>query len=596
MIGQQPYNFNREEYEILSKNMGSIAAKSQQIIKEFLQHHAKHMGQTNQDPLNIGESFMDLMAGIMSDPARLFQAQMSLVNGYFKIWRNITEKWSDQDAKPVTPTAKGDRRFKHPDWEHNPMFDYIKQSYLLTAEWLQETVAETPGLAPKDAQKVEFYTKQYVDAMSPSNFMFTNPEVLRETIDSRGENLVRGLQNLLDDLKESDGQLKIRQADPAAFEVGGNVATTPGKVIYQNELMQLIQYESTTKTVYRRPLVIFPPWINKFYILDLKPENSFVQWAVAKGYTVFIVSWVNPDEKLSRKLFEDYMLDGIIAALDAIELATGERNVSAIGYCIGGTLLACALAYMAAKGDHRIKAATFFTSQVDFSDPGELGVFIDEAQLNQLDEKMAEKGYLASSEMASAFNMLRANDLVWSFVVNNYLMGREPYPFDLLFWNSDATRMPRSMHIFYLREMYLHNRLVKPGGIVLNGIPIDLAKISIPVYLQSGKEDHIAPYQSVFKATQHFKGPVRFMIAGSGHIAGVINPPSAKKYMYWMNEAQPDSLEKWLEGAEKHPGSWWPDWHKWLSEKSGKRVPARIPGAGKLAPLENAPGSYVKIK
>jgi polyhydroxyalkanoate synthase len=350
--------------------------------------------------------------------------------------------------------------------------------------------------------------------------------------------------------------------------------------------------------VYRTPLLIVPPWINKFYILDLKPQNSFIKWATEHGYTVFVISWVNPDEKLTNLVFEDYMKLGPLAAFDAIEKATGEKKVSAIGYCIGGTLMATTLAYMAARGDDRIVACTFFTAQVDFTEPGELGVFIDEDQLAGVEEVMSKKGYLDGTEMATTFNMLRANDLIWSFVVNNYLMGKDPFPFDLLFWNADATRMPAAMHIYYLRNMYQRNLLAKPGGLVIDNVPIDLGKITIPAYLQSGKDDHIAPAKSVYKATQLFSGPVRFMLAGSGHIAGVVNPPAAKKYQHWLNETakNPPTLEEWRAGATEYPGSWWNDWDKWLSEKSGPKVPARVPGSGGLPAIEDAPGSYVKVR
>ena len=590
------------DYESLLKNMEQIAEKSKKVLNEFLKRQSQGNGTHDPDPLNLGESFLKLSTAMMADPQRLFQAQLSLVQEYFLLWQNSFSKWmgpnSDQASKETNKDRRkgGDRRFQHPGWDEWPLFNYLKQSYLLTSRWLQDTVKNTPGLSAIDALKTEFYTRQFVDALSPSNFLLTNPEAIRETIDSKGENLVRGLQNLLDDLKNSEGELKIRQTDDSVFEVGTNLATTPGKVIYQNDLMQLIQYNPISKTVYKRPLLIIPPWINKYYILDLKRKNSFIRWAVERGYTLFVVSWVNPDERLAKKRFEDYMTEGVLSAIDAIELAVGENDVSAIGYCIGGTLLACTLAYMAAKDDHRIKAATFFTAQVDFSEPGELAVFIEEEQIKKLDERMAEKGYLDASSMANTFNMLRANDLIWSFVVNNYLMGREPYPFDLLYWNSDSTRLPRAMHLFYLKEMYLHNRLVEPGRISLDGVPIDLTKITIPVYIQSGREDHIAPYPSVFKAKHHFKGPVRFMVAGSGHIAGVVNPPAAKKYKYWMNEDQPNDLDDWMKGAQEHPGSWWPDWHQWLSKKSGKRIPARKPGSGQLACIEDAPGSYVKAK
>lgn len=585
-------------YEALIKNMGHISARCQELVNEFSQQHTGAHKSPEVDPLNISDTFIKLGAAMIADPERLVQTQISLMNQYTDLWQKMLSKWGKQkEIEPQsTPDKKGDRRFKDAAWEENPLFDHLKQAYLLTAQHIEKTVAETPGLEDKDAQKAAFYTRQLVDAISPRNFLLTNPEALRETISTKGENLVRGLRNVLEDLKAGEGQLKIRQTDTKAFEVGVNIATTPGKVIFRNELMELIQYTPLTKTVFRRPLLIIPPWINKFYILDLEPKNSFIRWMVSKGYTVFVISWVNPDTTLAEKSFVDYMHEGIFAALDAMTMATGESEVTAVGYCIGGTLLAGTLAYMAARGDDRIKAATMLVAQVDFSEPGELAVFIDEEQINALDKKMSEKGYLESSSMSTTFNLLRANDLIWSFVVNNYLLGKEPYPFNLLYWNQDSTRMPRAMHLFYLREMYLHNRLVKPGAIIFDDIPIDLTKIMVPVYLQSAQEDHISPYPSVFKGKHYFRGPVRFIIAGSGHIAGVINPPAAQKYHYLVNEKQPDNLDEWLAGADEHPGSWWPDWHQWLYRKSGKKVPARIPGDGQLKALEDAPGSYVKMK
>ncbi|MEO1575417.1 MAG: class I poly(R)-hydroxyalkanoic acid synthase, partial [Pseudomonadota bacterium] len=430
----------------------------------------------------------------------------------------------------------------------------------------------------------------------PSNFPLTNPEVIKETLDSGGQNLMRGLQNLARDMKAGGGSLRITMADPDAYELGLNVATTPGKVVFQNDAMQLIQYEPTTKRVYRRPLVIFPPWINKYYILDLQPENSFVRYAVSRGYTVFLVSWVNPDERLAKKTMDDYLREGIFGALDAVEQATGQREVTTIGYCIGGTLMSAALAHMAATGDDRIKANTIFAAQMDFSQAGDLRVFIDETQLEQLDRRMSKKGYLDGDDMYGAFNLLRSNDLIWSFWVNNYLMGKDPLKFDLLYWNGDTTRMPRALHMYYLREMYLKNNLSKPGGITLDGVPIDLGKVETPIYLQASREDHIAPYPSVFKSVNLFSGPVRFTLAGSGHIAGVINPPSANKYNYWMNEAQPADLDEWMAGAESFDGSWWDDWDRWLKGYSGSKVAARVPGERDLPVIEDAPGSYAKAR
>jgi polyhydroxyalkanoate synthase subunit PhaC len=588
---------SQAEAEKMQAAFKDIAERSQKLLKEFAERYQAE-GPQPADPLRLTQTFLDFTAKMLADPNRLVQAQLELWQQYMQLWQVTAQRMMGQPVEPVVEPAKGDKRFNDPAWKDEVVFDYLKQSYLLTARWLQSTVKETAGVDDKTAQKVEFYTRQFVDALSPSNFALTNPQVVRATVESKGENLVKGLQNLLTDLERGKGNLVIRQTDMKAFRVGENVATSPGKVVYQNKLMQLVQYAPTTDEVYAMPLLIVPPWINKFYILDLKPENSFIKWATGQGYTVFVISWVNPDQELSKLTFEDYIKQGPLAALDAIEQATGEKKVSAIGYCIGGTLMATTLAYMAARGDERIAACTFFTAQVDFTEPGELGVFIDEDQLAGIEQVMSKTGYLDGTKMANTFNMLRANDLIWSFVVNNYLMGKDPFPFDLLFWNADATRMPAAMHIYYLRNMYQRNLLAKPGALAIDNVPIDLGKITIPVYLQAGKEDHIAPAKSVYKATQLFRGPVRFMLAGSGHIAGVVNPPRAKKYQHWLNETgkNPPTLDEWRAGATEYPGSWWNDWDKWLSEKSGPKVPARIPGASGLPALEDAPGSYVKVR
>ena len=589
--------FSAAEAEKMQAAFKDIAERSQKLLAEFAERY-KADGPQPVDPLYLTNTFMDFTAKMLADPNKLLQAQMELWNQYVKLWEVTAKRMMGQPVEPMAEPAKGDKRFADPAWRDEVVFDYLKQSYLLTARWLQGTVKEVEGVDDKTAQKVEFYTRQFIDAMSPSNFAMTNPQVVKATIESKGENLVKGLQNLLTDLERGKGNLAIRQTDMNAFKVGGNVATSPGKVVYQNEVMQLIQYAPATEQVWQMPLLIVPPWINKFYILDLKPQNSFIKWATEHGYTVFVISWVNPGAELIHLTFEDYMKKGPLAALDAIEKATGEKKVSAIGYCIGGTLMATTLAYMAARNDDRIAACTFFTAQVDFTEPGELGVFIDEDQLAGVEQAMSKKGYLEGTEMATTFNMLRANDLIWSFVVNNYLMGKDPFPFDLLFWNADATRMPAAMHSYYLRNMYQKNLLAKPGGLVVDNVPIDLKKISIPVYIQAGKDDHIAPAKSVYKATQIYSGPVRFMLAGSGHIAGVVNPPSAKKYMHWLNETpkNPATLEEWRAGATEFPGSWWNDWDKWLSAKSGAKVPARVPGSGGLPAIEDAPGSYVKVR
>ena len=585
--------------EAWTKIWAGVAEQSQKLLTDFASRQgegAKPAAPLPFDPLNLSGAFANHMARLLAEPDKLAQAQMQLWQDYAKLWANVTDRFLGRETEPLVRPDKGDKRFKDPAWQDSALFDYLKQSYLLTARWMQQTVHDVDGVDPKTAQKVDFYTRQFVDALSPSNFLMTNPEVLRATVDSKGENLVKGLQNLLEDLERGKGKLNIRMVDSDAFTVGGNIAVTPGKVVYQNDLMQLIQYTPTTEQVYRRPLLIVPPWINKFYILDLKPENSFIRWMTEKGYTVFVVSWNQPDETLTDKTFESYMQEGIYVGLDAVKQATGEDEVTAIGYCIGGTLMAATLARMAATKDDRIKAITFFAAQVDFSDAGELTVFTDEDTLKYLDSLMSEKGYLDGGEMATTFNMLRANDLIWSFVVNNYLLGKEPFPFDLLYWNSDCTRMPAKMHGFYLRNMYQKNLLSQPGALELDGVKLDLSKIRIPVYLQASREDHIAPYRSVYKATQLYGGPVRFVMAGSGHIAGVINHPNAKKYQHWINEAKtnPPDVNDWIKGATEHPGSWWNDWDKWLSAKSGPKVPARKPGDGKLKVIEDAPGSYVK--
>jgi polyhydroxyalkanoate synthase len=585
-----------ETADELAKNLAQLTELSQRVTSELMKRQAAREAP---DPLNISQAFVEATAQWLTDPTKAMAAQIQLWQNYVTLWQNVMARAVDTSKEPVVRPAAGDRRFRDPEWDANPIFDFIKQAYLLAAQSLQKQMREIEGLDAQTAQKVEFYTRQFVDAMSPSNFILTNPEVLRATIDSKGENLVRGMQNLLADLDRNQGELIAKMTDLDAFEVGRNVGVTPGKVIFQNELIQLIQYSPTTETVFRRPLLMVPPWINKFYILDLRPDNSFIRWCVEQGYTVFMISWVNPDQSLADKSFEDYVFGGPMAALDAIEEATGEREVTCIGYCIGGTLMSTALGYMAATGDDRIKACTMFAAQVDFSEAGEITVFIDEQQISYIERRMERRGgLLDASAMASAFNLLRSNDLIWSFVVNNYLLGREPLPFDLLFWNSDATRIPAKMHSFYLRNMYQQNQLVKPGAISFRGVPIDLTKVRIPMYLQAAKDDHIVPFRSVFKATKVFSGPNRFMLAGSGHIAGVVNPPAANKYQHWTNDSEQrfETVEAWVATATEHPGSWWPEWHSWLSGLSGEQVPARTPGFGKLPVIEDAPGSYVKVR
>ena len=531
----------------------------------------------------------------MTDPQRAFAAQTALTKQFVDLWASTLQRLQGEQAPPVAPPDATDKRFADAAWRENPYFDFIKQAYVLTARWADDLVKHADELDPHDREKAQFYLRQVTAALSPSNFLATNPELLRTTLAESGENLVRGLKMLAEDIHAGHGNLRIRQSDARAFKLGVNMAATPGKVVFRNALMELIQYEPSTAEVHKRPLLIVPPWINKFYILDLNPEKSFIRWAVAQGLTVFVISWVNPDERHADKDFDSYMREGILTAVDCIEQATGERELAGIGYCVGGTLLAATLAYMAAAGDRRITGATFLATQIDFADPGDLKVFVDAEQLKAVEERMAEHGYLEGSAMANAFNMLRPNDLIWSYYVNNYLKGKEPMPFDLLVWNSDATRMPAANHKFYLRHCYLQNDLSN-GRMELGGRTLDLKKVTIPVYELATKEDHIAPARSAFTGAKCFGGPVRYVMAGSGHIAGVVNPPTKQKYQYWSGGPPEGQFDDWVAKAKETPGSWWPDWLAWLTAQAPEKVPARKPGEGKLKPLGDAPGDYVRVK
>jgi polyhydroxyalkanoate synthase subunit PhaC len=582
----------------LAAQWQEVSERSQRVAQDFMERQQAG-GKEFQlfDPAVLGQAYGELIQSLMSNPGALLEGQLALWQDYAKLWERTTRRLAGQEVEAGEVPNAGDRRFKHDDWNDVPLFDHLKQSYLLVSRYLLDTVHGAEGLDEKTAQKIDFYTRQFVDAMAPTNFAASNPAVMRETAESGGENLVRGLTNMLDDLERGDGKLRIKMTDMDKFKLGENVAVSPGKVVFQNDLMQLLQYTPSTKTVFRRPLLILPPWINKYYILDLREQNSFIKWAVDEGHTVFVVSWANPDSRHAEKTFEDYMVEGPLAALDAIEAATGEREAKLIGYCLGGTLLAACLSYMKSVGDDRVKAATFFTTMTDFTEPGELGVFIDDETVTLMEESMEGKGYFEGSTMAEAFNLLRSNDLIWSFVVNNYLMGKDPFPFDLLYWNSDSTRLPAKMHSYYLRNMYQHNRLIEPGALELCGQPIDLRTVDHPVYILSTREDHIAPWRSTYAATQLYGGSTRFVLGASGHIAGVVNPPSANKYSYWTNTDLPADPDAWLEAAEHTQGSWWNDWKKWVSKyNGGRRVPARIPGDGDLTIIEDAPGSYVKVR
>jgi polyhydroxyalkanoate synthase len=592
---------NSAESRELGKVCHEVAERSSKILGDFVQKQTESLSSAVRDEMGIAKAFLDLYSRMAADPALMASMSMNLWLDHVRLWQSSWMKMFGVNAGPVIEPEKSDARFKDEDWSKNFLFDLIKQSYLISARHIRHAVAQVNGLPEESEKKVAFFTRQYVDALAPSNFLLTNPQVLRETVQSGGQNLVRGLNNLLADIEKGGGNLRISMTDESAFQLGVNVATTPGKVVYQTDLMQLIQYSPMTEQVLRRPLVIIPPWINKYYILDLREKNSFIRWAVQQGHTVFVLSWVNPDARLAQKGFEDYMLEGPLAALDAVEKATGAKEVNVIGYCLGGTLLGATLGYLEKKQQqNRVASATFFVSLLDFSQPGELGVFIDEEQVASLERKMNERGYLEGSEMASTFNLLRANDLVWSFVVNNYLLGKDPFPFDLLYWNADSTRMPARMHSFYLRNMYIKNLMGVPGAIELAGVPIDLSRVTLPAYFVSTVEDHIAPWKTTYKGAKYLgaagRGAVRFVLGGSGHIAGIVNPPAAKKYHYWTNESMPETADGWFSGATQHPGSWWDDWQRWIEPHGGGKVPARVPGEGALKVLEDAPGSYAMMR
>jgi len=544
----------------------------------------------------VVKTFTSVAEYWLSDQSRSSDLQTKLAKDYLDLWGSAARRMAGQDASPAIAPSPRDKRFADPEWKSNQFFDFMMQLYLLTAKWAQELVRDADGLDPQTRRKAEFYMQQVTNAISPSNFVLTNPEVLRETVASSGENLARGLKMLAEDIAAGKGMLKIRQSNPDNLVVGVNMATTPGKVIYQNEMMQLIQYSPTTENVLRTPLLIVPPWINKFYILDLKPEKSYIKWCVDQGVTVFVISWVNPDKRLGAKSWEDYMKEGVLTAMDVIERATGELKVHTAGYCVGGTMLATTLAWLAEKRRQRVSSATFFAAQVDFTHAGDLLVFVDEEQIAALEQDMKAAGVLEGSKMAMAFNMLRSNDLIWSYVVSNYLKGQQPSAFDLLHWNSDATRMTASNHSYYLRNCYLENRL-STGTMVLDNTLLDLSKVMVPVYNLATREDHIAPAESVLYGSQFFGGPVKYVLSGSGHIAGVVNPPASNKYQYWTNDNIKDvNVAEWMKGAVEHKGSWWPDWREWLGTLDPEEVPARTVGSDALPPIEDAPGSYVRVR
>jgi polyhydroxyalkanoate synthase len=579
----------------LSKAMMKAYEKAMPVFEKFFQNAANAGNNEslskNFDPLGVNPLYAEFMEKLAEDPDKFWELQKGYWGNWFEIWRNTGLKAMGEESTSIISPEKGDRRFAHEDWQKIAVFDFIKQSYLLTCNYIDKTIRETEGLDKAKRDKLAFTAQLYANAMSPSNFAMTNPAVLEETFKSGGENLVKGFENLIKDIERGKGELSISATDYTAFKVGENIATTKGAVVYQNELMQLIQYEPTTDKVFKRPMLIIPPWINKYYILDMRPENSYIQWAVDQGHTVFVISWVNPGKELAAKRFEDYMHEGILAACDAIENATGEKDINAVGYCLGGTLLATTLAYLQAKGKaDRIASTTFLTTLVDFEDAGDLKMFLDDAQIEALEINMNKTGLFDAKILQQTFKLLRSNDLIWSFVVNNYLLGKEPFPFDLLYWNDDSTNMPAAMQSFYLKNMYRDNKLAQPQGIEIDGVKIDLSKIKTPAYFLSTREDHIAPWQATYAGTQLTSGENTFTLAASGHIAGVVNPPAKGKYCYWTNNKLPENSEKWLENASETQGSWWPHWQEWLAPRSGEKVPARKIGKS----IEPAPGSYVK--
>jgi len=594
---QQPIKIGPVDVEIFSRNLARVVEEGGRALAAYLKpREAGRDGQLADEVTEVVRTLGQVLQYWLADPQRSTELQTRLGRAYLDLWGAAVKRLSGEAAPPVIAPAAADKRFADPEWTTNQFFDFLKQAYLLTASWANRLVDDTEGLDPHTRHKAEFYVRQIANALSPSNFVLTNPELLRETLTSNAENLVRGMHMLADDIVAGGGQLKIRQSDSSMFAVGRNLATTPGKVIFQNDIMQLLQYAPSTPTVLKRPLLIVPPWINKYYVLDLTPEKSFIKWCVDQGLTVFCISWVNPDARLARKSWEEYIREGPLAALDAIKQATGEDKVHAIGYCVGGTLLAIALAAMAAWGDDRVVSATFFAAQVDFTYAGDLKVFVDKEQVEAVEKRMAERGYLEGMSMVTVFNLLRSSDLIWPYIVNNYLKGKAPFPFDLLYWNSDATRLPAANHSFYLRNCYLHNNITK-GRVTIGNTPINLKNVKIPVYNLATREDHIAPAKSVLLGCKFFGGPVRYVMSGSGHIAGVVNPPDKRKYQYWTGpRPRSANLEGWLKKAKEHPGSWWPDWFAWLKRQDPTEVPARAPGDGALTPIEDAPGSYVKVQ
>jgi len=584
-----PFDLDR-----MARDWGDIMRLSGDLARDWVEKGEKNGWATaSMDPFNLQGSWFQMVDSLLQKPEQFTHAQFGLWRNYMTLWDNALTRMTGGNATDIVENDPTDRRFRNEAWHRDAIFGFIRQSYLLTSKFLMQMVDQnSDALDDGAAKKLKFFTKAYVDALSPTNFAFTNPEVIQTTIEQGGENLVRGMRNLLEDIKRG----RMRMTDESKFKLGENIATTPGQVIFRNRLMEIIHYAPAGEHTHQTPLLIVPPWINKYYILDLREDNSFVKWALEQGHAVFMVSWVNPDASLKDVSFEDYMKDGILAALGAVEKQAGQKQTNVIGYCIGGTLLSITLAWLAANGqESRVKSATFLTTLLDFADAGDLKLFVDEEQLAVMRTRMAAQGFLDAESLKTTFNLLRANDLIWSFVINNYLMGREPFPFDLLYWNSDSTNMPAKMHEYYLRHMYLKNELVKPCALKFDGVEIDLSTIETPAYFLSTREDHIAPWKATYAGSKLLGGPVTFTLAGSGHIAGVVNAPAANKYGYWTNKAG-GSANTWVEEAKQETGSWWPHWAEWVKQYAGIQVAAIDPAKGTLKPLCPAPGEYVQKK
>jgi polyhydroxyalkanoate synthase len=585
------------DFNLLSRNLAQMIGEGGKMLAAYFRPlETGDFGQPGEDVARMAATLGRIAEYYLSDAQRALAAQAALSRQFLDLWASTLRRLQGETAAPVAAPDPGDKRFDHPEWRDNPYFDFLKQAYVLTTRWAKDLVERADEIDPETRHKAHFYLRQLTSALSPSNFVPTNPELLRTTLAESGENLVRGLKMMAEDIAAGGGNLRIRHSDASKFKLGVNLAATPGKVVFRNDLIELIQYAPTTESVFKRPLLIVPPWINKFYVLDLNPEKSFIAWALSQGLTVFVISWVNPDKRHAKKGFDNYMREGVFAAVDAIEQATGERDVAAVGYCVGGTLLATSLGAMTAIGDDRISCATLLATQIDFTDAGDLKVFVDAEQLKAIELKMEKSGgFLEGAHMANAFNMLRPDELIWTYFVNNYLKGKEPMPFDLLVWNADSARMPAANHHFYLRHCYLQNDLAT-GRLKVGGRRIDLSKVKIPVYELAAREDHIAPARSVFTGAKALGGPVRFVLAGSGHVAGVVNPPSKLKYQHWTGGPPEGEFDAWVAAAQENPGSWWPDWLAWLTAQAPAKVPARAPGGGKLAPLGDAPGDYVRVR